>query len=271
MNLELQKIERYLISLGFSPDTFTELSKSNGGKVLVTNSNTAFCFDKISAYFYSREQLNSVDALLLKDNLYLIEFKVVSTQLSVTSQLQSVISHYQSVVSHLSQHQSIVPQLQSAISKYKSAISQLKSLIPNNQSIIPRLKSMISQLKEINNLPEKNLKLSLFQKMTESIHTLRECIYVNSGANPDKFEKHFILVTEDAVQAISTSYRHKSRNKSAKNTVPSVAAGDVFKDSFEKYQQEYKNAPKNNRIKVYYDSIDVWATSEFPKRIVHLK
>ena len=265
MNLELQKVEHYLISLGFSPYTFTELSKSNGGKELVTDSNTAFCFDKISASFYGREQLNSADALLLKDNLYLIEFKVVSTQLSVTSQLQSVISHYQSVASQLSQHQSIVPQIQSVVSQYEFVISQLKSLILKNQSMIPRLKSMISQLKEINNLPEENLKLNLFQKITESLYTLQECIFINSQVDSSKFEKHFILVTEDAKQAYIASIKRRVNHRHI------AAAGDIFENSFKKYQQEYKCVLKNGRTKVYYDSVEIWASSLFSERIALLK
>jgi thiaminase len=89
MNPELQKIENYLISLKFSQKTFTVLSKSKGGKSLVTDNNTAFHFDEISDSFY-KIKLSSADSLLLKDNLYLIEFKRVISQLKSKSKRKQI-------------------------------------------------------------------------------------------------------------------------------------------------------------------------------------
>jgi chaperonin cofactor prefoldin len=271
MNPELQKIEKYITSLGFLPKTFTELSQSNGGKSLVTDNNTAFCFDDISDYFWNKKynkKLSSADALLLKDSLYLIEFKFMSPQSSVISRLQSVISQYQSVATQLSKHLSIIPSLQSVISQYQFAISQIQSLVRQNQSMRSRLKSMISQLKEINNLPEKMLKLKLFKKMVESIRILQECIFINNQINSTGFKKHFIIVTDNAVQSTSAGYKRMSRNKSNKNSVYIFAMSDIFEFFFDEH---LKNAPKNNRIKIYYDSVDIWNVNQFSKKVALLK
>jgi hypothetical protein len=196
MNQELQLIESYLISLNFSPKTFTELSLTTSGpfngKSLVTDNNTAFHFDEISNSFYNIT-LSSADALLLKDNLYLIEFKRV--------------------------------------------ISQLKS-----------------------GSKRKQLKLSLFQKMAESFHTLRESIFKNSNVDPDKFEKYFIIVTEDAISAYTAAIM-----RILKSQVP--ATGDIYNDSFNKYRKQYRNSSK----KVYYDSVEIWSVTAFPDRLALLK
>jgi hypothetical protein len=80
MNPELKKIETHLKSLKFSQKTFKDLSKSKTSNVKIPTSlidditNKAFCFDDISDSFYDNH-LSSADALLLRDNLYLIEFK----------------------------------------------------------------------------------------------------------------------------------------------------------------------------------------------------
>lgn len=76
MNQDILKISQYL-SANYSnlQDTFTNLSRSSDGQPLVNDSNIAYNFDKISNAIYSPNMLKSSDALFLKNELYLIEFK----------------------------------------------------------------------------------------------------------------------------------------------------------------------------------------------------
>jgi len=221
MNPELQKIEKYIKSLGFQQKTFTDLSKSKKGEKLVTDNNTAFNFDDISDYFH-KIQLSSADALLLRENLYLIEFK-----------------HIEKLINSM-------PEFMAC------------SIICPSANLS---ESVVSLQKELLKLQRKLLRLNLSQKMAESFHTLRECIFVNSQTDQGKFEKHFILVTENALKSIRAGYMRKA----------GAIIDDISDESFKKYQQEYKNTPESNQIRVYYDSIDIWAVDQFPKRVANLK
>lgn len=80
MNSELAKIDVFLKTSGYAYKSYAELSKDVNGHSLVTDSTTeAFDFDEISKSFFSSNAcVCSADALLLKDNLYLIEFKTVA-------------------------------------------------------------------------------------------------------------------------------------------------------------------------------------------------
>lgn len=107
------------------------------------------------------------------------------------------------------------------------------------------------------------LRLKLFLKMAESFHTLQNHLFINCDADSSRFEKHFILVTEHFEEPLATTFAacdRLSRN-------PAAPAGDVYKDSFGKYRQQYKNSKK----KVYYDSVDIWADFVFPDKVAKLK
>lgn len=75
MNSELQKIDRYLIGLGFSHDTYQNMSKNSKGKPLVLDlSSEAYNFDVIIKQLFGQPPC-SLDSMLLKENLYFFEFK----------------------------------------------------------------------------------------------------------------------------------------------------------------------------------------------------
>jgi hypothetical protein len=196
MNPELKKIETHLIkSLKFSQETFKDLSKPKTTNAKIPTSlvdditNKAFCFDDISDSFYGEHlHLCSADALLLKDNLYLIEFKP---------------------------------------------------------------------------LGPKNLNYDISQKMIESFHTLRERIFTDSKADPNKFEMHFILVKDDNAIAkyVKVAKQHHGKPIS---TTPVV---DTDNESFGKYRQQYIDCPK----RVYYNSVEIWTKREFEEKITKLK
>lgn len=73
MNSELQKIDTALTSV-FSKYTFANLSEDSNGTPLVSDTNQAYCFDEISNSYF-RINHCSCDCLLLREKLYLIEFK----------------------------------------------------------------------------------------------------------------------------------------------------------------------------------------------------
>lgn len=75
MDCELQKIDTYLNGQGLCKKTYTELSENSIHIPLVTNSRTeAYCFDEVPVKFLPIK-FSSADAILLKENLYFIEFK----------------------------------------------------------------------------------------------------------------------------------------------------------------------------------------------------
>lgn len=118
----------------------------------------------------------------------------------------------------------------------------------------------------INNEREKEiLRLKLFLKMTESFHTLQNCVFINSKVDSSKFEKHFILVTEQTDEPLTIT--SAAYNRLSRNSEVIVPAGNVYKDSFSKYRQQYKN----NSKKVYYDSVEIWADIAFADKISKLK
>lgn len=75
MCCELQKIESYLNNSGIQKKSYAELSKNSVGVPLVTDTKKeAYCFDDVPVLFLPIK-LASADAILLKENLYFIEFK----------------------------------------------------------------------------------------------------------------------------------------------------------------------------------------------------
>ena len=88
MNQELKRIEKYLISRKFEEKSYKDLSRPKANKdsriptsLIDDITNKAFCFDDISDSFYDKRlHLSSADALLLKDNLYLIELKPIGSK-----------------------------------------------------------------------------------------------------------------------------------------------------------------------------------------------
>lgn len=77
MNSELAKLDSALISLGFVHKQYNIMSKNRTGNPLVTDSRCeAYDYDEITKSIY---QVNphSVDAILLKDDMFFIEFKRV--------------------------------------------------------------------------------------------------------------------------------------------------------------------------------------------------
>jgi len=83
MNKNLKKIKEHL-SHKFEEKSYKELSKPKTSEIRIPTSlidditNKAFCFDDISDSFYNDKlHLSSADALLLRDNLYLIELKPI--------------------------------------------------------------------------------------------------------------------------------------------------------------------------------------------------
>ena len=75
MNSELSALDAHLSSLGFMHKSYNELSKNRVGSSLVNDATCeAYDFDEITSKLYSHFP-HSVDALLLKEDLYFIEFK----------------------------------------------------------------------------------------------------------------------------------------------------------------------------------------------------
>lgn len=72
MHPELQKLEDSLKK--YKKESFTKLSEDRHQKPLVTNDVLAYNFDTITQSLYAIP-FASADALLLRDNLYFIEFK----------------------------------------------------------------------------------------------------------------------------------------------------------------------------------------------------
>jgi hypothetical protein len=122
------------------------------------------------------------------------------------------------------------------------------------------VKPMIDDEKE-----KEILRLKLFLKMVESFHTLRDCVFIGSDADPSKFERWFILVTEHSEEPLATTAN--ARRRLSGNSVNYIAAGDVYKDSFGKYRQQHKKSSR----KVYYDSVEIWADVAFSDKIKKLK
>lgn len=87
MNGELQKIETWLQSQGAKPKSYCDLSKDANGSSLVTDTTTdAYDYDSIIKSFYAQGTVHtcsSCDALLLRENLYLIEFKSLGNGVNI--------------------------------------------------------------------------------------------------------------------------------------------------------------------------------------------
>lgn len=82
MNSELEKIDSFLQAEGFKYESYMAMSMDVTGNPLVTNTTVeAYCFDKISNSFYPQGNYHSADSLLLKENLYFIEFKSVDKKI----------------------------------------------------------------------------------------------------------------------------------------------------------------------------------------------
>lgn len=78
MHAELQKIDTYLTIQGVQKKSYEELSKNSAKTPLVTDQSVeAYCFDDVPVLFCPIK-LASADSILLKDNLYFIEFKALA-------------------------------------------------------------------------------------------------------------------------------------------------------------------------------------------------
>jgi hypothetical protein len=88
MNAELKKIEVWLRQRGETPRSYRDLSKNVKGDSLVPEDLTteAYNYDAVVGSFYANKTLHrccSCDALLLKEHLYLIEFKSSGDDVSI--------------------------------------------------------------------------------------------------------------------------------------------------------------------------------------------
>lgn len=77
MNSALIPLDNYIQGLGLTTQTYADLSKNNAGVSLVSFTlKEAYCFDELVRRLFTCHP-HSVDAILLKNNLYFIEFKSV--------------------------------------------------------------------------------------------------------------------------------------------------------------------------------------------------
>lgn len=75
MNSALLPLDTFLLSLGFTHRSYSDMSKDCLGNPLVSCTIAeAYCFDDIVASFFYNDP-HSIDSLLLKNDLYFIEFK----------------------------------------------------------------------------------------------------------------------------------------------------------------------------------------------------
>ena len=75
MNKELIRLDLLLKKEGFLLKSYSSMSSSTSGKALVLDNTTeAYWFDDIVKKLFTI-QPNSMDSLLIKENIYLIEFK----------------------------------------------------------------------------------------------------------------------------------------------------------------------------------------------------
>ena len=90
MNAELVKVENWLQGIGKSPESYSELSKDNKGTSLVSNdTKEAYNYDSIVKWFFvsgTDPCCCSCDALLLRENLYFIEFKRTKSDIDLFDQ-----------------------------------------------------------------------------------------------------------------------------------------------------------------------------------------
>lgn len=78
MNSALIPLDNYIQGLGLTTQTYADLSKNNAGVPLVSFTlKEAYCFDELIRRLFACRP-HSVDAILLKNNLYFIEFKSVA-------------------------------------------------------------------------------------------------------------------------------------------------------------------------------------------------
>ena len=78
MNSALIPLDTYIQSLGLKHKTYADLSKNSSGSSLVSFTlKEAYCFDELVNNLFVICP-HSVDALLLRNNLYFIEFKSVA-------------------------------------------------------------------------------------------------------------------------------------------------------------------------------------------------
>lgn len=116
MNAELKKIEDWLRSQGAEPESYCDLSKDANGSSLVTDTTAdAYDYDSVIKSFYApgtTHTCSSFDALLLRENLYLIEFKSLGNGVNIfgfdldklsQTQLKKVINVLYKVESKLSE------------------------------------------------------------------------------------------------------------------------------------------------------------------------
>ena len=79
MNAELEKVDSWLRKIKVSPRSYSDLSKDDKGNPLVTEKTVeAYDYDSVTESFFASGVCPcccSCDALLLKEHLYLIEFK----------------------------------------------------------------------------------------------------------------------------------------------------------------------------------------------------
>lgn len=78
MNNELLPLEAFIRSFGLSQQTYADLSKDTSGTPLVScATQEAFCYDDLIQKIFASAP-HSMDAILLKDDLYFIEFKRIA-------------------------------------------------------------------------------------------------------------------------------------------------------------------------------------------------
>jgi hypothetical protein len=122
MNNELLSFKSKLLEDGYVEKTYTELS-ANMTTSLVTDDNIAFNFDEMSHRQWGHNLLTSADALLIKDSLYLIEFKTYPTSSNPKrNKSDTLFKSFKSKMaeSHISLKTKIFPKYNIDDSKFKT-------------------------------------------------------------------------------------------------------------------------------------------------------